>query len=76
MHFQANRLELLSAARDAERIAPTQSPLDVLQCTYLSAGDGKVTVAAGNLELSLERRIPAEIEEEGSAVMGRCFKRF
>ena len=69
MHFQANRLELLSAARDAERIAPTQSPLDVLQCTYLSAGDGKVTVAAGNLELSLERRIPAEIEEEGSAVI-------
>ena len=69
MHITANRLELLSAARDAERIAPAQSPLDVLQCTYLATEDGKLTVAAGNLELALERRIPAEIHEEGRTVI-------
>ena len=64
MLFSANRLELLSAVRDAERIAPSQSPLEVLQCAFLSAENGKVTVAAGNLELPLERRVAAEITEE------------
>ncbi len=69
MLFSANRLELLSAVRDAERIAPSQSPLEVLQCAFLSAENGKVTVAAGNLELALERRVAAEITEEGCVVI-------
>ena len=69
MNITANRAELLSAAQDAERIAPAHSPLDVLRCTYLATENGKLTVAAGNLETTLERRIPAEIREEGCVVI-------
>ena len=69
MIITANRLELLSAAQDAEQIAPASSPLDVLQCTCLRTENGKLTVTATNVELTLERRIPAEIREEGSVVI-------
>ena len=63
-------MELLSAAKDAESIAPANSPLDVLKCTYLATENGKLTVAASNLEVALERRIPADIHEEGRMVIG------
>jgi len=69
MNITANRLELLSAAQDAEKVAPAHSALDVLRCTCLSTENGKLTVASGNLELALERRIPAEIAEEGRVVI-------
>ena len=69
MIITANRLELLSAAQDAEQIAPASSPLDVLQCTCLRTENGKLTVTATNVELTLERRIPAEIREEGSVAI-------
>lgn len=63
-------MELLSAARDAEWIAPTNSTLDILKCTFLATESGKLTVAASNMEVSLERRIPADIREEGRIVIG------
>lgn len=69
MNVTANREELLSAAQDAERIAPAHSPMDVLQCAYLATENGKLTVASGNLEVAFERRIPVEIREEGRAVI-------
>lgn len=67
--FTANRLELLSAAQDALTVAPDKSPMDVLECTYLATEDGKLTVAAGNLETALERRIPVKIKEEGLVII-------
>ena len=69
MKIVANREELLSAARDAQLVAPDKSPLDVLECAYLATEDGKLTVAAGNLETSMERRIPVQIEKEGVTVI-------
>ena len=70
MYITANRQELLSVARDAERIAPANSPMDVMKCTYLATENGKLTVAAGNLEVAMERCIPVQIHEEGSVVIG------
>ena len=69
MKIVVNRAELLSAARDAQLVAPDKSPLDVLECAYLATEDGKLTVAAGNLETSMERRIPVQIEKEGVTVI-------
>ena len=69
MKITVNRQELLSAAQDAAKIAPSVSPLDILKCALLSAEDGRLTVAATNIETALERRIPVEIQEEGSAVI-------
>ena len=63
-------MELLSAAKDAEWIAPANSPQDILKCTYLATENGKLTVAASSSELALERRIPADIREEGRIVIG------
>ena len=40
MYITANRLELLAAAKDAERIAPANSPLDVMKCTFLATETG------------------------------------
>lgn len=69
MNITANRWELLSAAQNAEKIVPALTTLPILRCAYLATENGKLTVAACNLELALERRIPAEIREEGAIVL-------
>ena len=66
----ANREELLAAARDALAVCPEKSPLPELECAYLATEDGKLTVAGGNLQVALERRIPVQIEEEGVVIIG------
>lgn len=66
----ANREELLAAARDALTVSPEKSPLPELECAYLATEDGKLTVAGGNLQVALERRIPVQIEEEGVVIIG------
>ena len=65
----ANRLELLSAAQDAERLVPACSPLEILQCTYLAAENRKIKVAVCNADLVLERNIPVEVCEAGCMVI-------
>ncbi len=60
----------MSAARDAEWIAPANSTLDILKCTFLATESEKLIVAASNMEVSLERRIPADTREEGRIVIG------
>ena len=65
----ANREELLAAACDALAVCPEKSPLPELECAYLATEDGKLTVAGGNLQVALERRIPVQIEEEGVVII-------
>lgn len=69
MKIIANREELLSAARDALAVGPEKSPLPELACAYLATEDGKLTVAGGNLQVALERRIPIQIKEEGVVII-------
>ena len=69
MKFTVNRKELLAAAQNAERIAPRASAVEILQCAYLQAEQDTLTVASGNLEVSLEQKLPAEIQEEGCVVV-------
>ena len=65
MNITANRMELLAAVESAERIAPAASPLDILKCVCLETENGRLTVAATNQEISMERRLPADILENG-----------
>ena len=65
MNITANRLELLAAVEGAERIAPSASPLDILKCVCLETENGALTVAATNQEISMERKLPANILENG-----------
>ena len=69
MNFTVNRQEFLAVTQDAEKIVPSASALDVLKCTFLSAAEGKLTVAATNLEIALERQIKADVAEEGSVII-------
>lgn len=65
-----NRMELLSLAKSADSIAPNLAALDALKCVLLEAGDdGRLTVAATNLEVALERRMSAEILQPGQLVL-------
>lgn len=57
MKITTNRNELLSAAKDALSVAPANSPVKELECVYLATEDGKLTVAGGNLQVALERRV-------------------
>lgn len=66
MEITVDRLELLSAVQDVERIVPVITALEILRCAYLTTEDGKVTVVGCNQEVGLERRIAAQIREEGS----------
>ena len=65
MNITLNRCELLAAARAAEKIAPAKSMIAALECVCLNAGDGSVTITATNLEITLEQRIPADVQEPG-----------
>ena len=65
MNITANRLELLAAVESAERIAPAASPMDILKCVCLETENGRLTVAATNQEIAMERRLPADILENG-----------
>lgn len=69
LKLEANRLELLSAAQDAERVAPAISPVKLLECALLTIEGGKLTVCATNLELCLERTIPVAVREEGTVAV-------
>ena len=65
MNITANRMELLAAVESAERIAPAASPLDILKCVCLETEEGRLTVAATNQEIAMERKLPADILENG-----------
>lgn len=69
MKIIANREELLSAAQDALTVCPDKSPLPELECALLTTEDGMLTVAGGNLQVALERRIPVQIREEGTVIV-------
>ena len=65
MNITANRMELLAAVESADRIAPAASPLDILKCVCLETENGALVVAATNQEIAMERRLPADILENG-----------
>ena len=69
MHITINRHTLLKAAMAAERIAPSKSPIEALECALLTTEDGALTVASTNQELALELRLQALIHTEGSLLI-------
>ena len=70
MKVTMNRMEALSIAKAAESIAPSKATMDELRCVLLECGgDGKLTMAATNNEVALERRMPAQIQEAGTLLI-------
>ena len=70
MKITMNRLEALSLAKAAESIVPSKATMDELRCVMLECGeDGKLTMAATNNEVALERRMPAQVREPGALLI-------
>ena len=70
MKVTMNRMEALSIAKAAESIAPSKATMDELRCVLLECGgDGKLTMAATNNEVALERRMQAQIQEAGTLLI-------
>ena len=60
MKITVNRQEALALAKAAESIAPSKAVMDELRCVLLETGeDSKLTMAATNMEVALERRMQA-----------------
>ena len=70
MKITIHRLEALSLAKAAESIVPSKAAMDELRCVLLECGeDGKLTMAATNNEVALERRMPAQVMEAGALLI-------
>lgn len=65
MKFSVNKDAFQKGVAQAERIAGKHLSLPVLHCVLILAQGKEVVLRATNLDLGLEVRIPAQIEEDG-----------
>ena len=80
MKFTVDRNEFLDVTLRLSRIVSNKTSYPVLEGILLSAEQGKVTLIAYNLEMSMKKTIYARVEEEGDIVisariLGDIFKR-
>ena len=70
MKITINRQEALALAKAAESVAPSKATMDELRCVLLEArDDNKLTMAATNMEVALERRMQADVQEGGALLI-------
>ncbi len=69
MKFTVERAALLDAVSKLQRIVSSKVSLPVLEGILISAEQGKITLAAYNLEAGLKKEIYARCEEEGDIVI-------
>jgi DNA polymerase-3 subunit beta len=74
LKLTTKREDLVSKLSIVSRAVSTRAATQALSGVLLSAGDGKVTLAATDLDLGLETTLDAEVESEGSVLLpGRLF---
>lgn len=69
MKFTVEREALLDAVSKLQRIVSSKVSLPVLEGILISAEQGKITLAAYNLEAGLKKEIYAKCDEEGDIVI-------
>lgn len=69
MNVTLNRVELLTAAKRAANIAPSESPLDVLRGVLLEADTNTLTLSTTNMEIALEQKIPCTPKDADALVI-------
>jgi len=70
MKVVCDRSALLDALSMAQSVVPARSPMPILQCLRLSAGEGRLVVAATDSDLAL--RLPlaqVDVKQDGQAVV-------
>ena len=74
MKFTCDQQLLEKALISVERATSTRTPLDITKGILMDAGQGIVTLIATDLEIEIERKVIANVEEQGKAVvMGSLF---
>jgi len=69
LHVTCTRDELASALSIVARALSTRSAVQVLTGILLQPDDGKLTLGATDMEVSLRAAVPGEIEGEGAVVV-------
>jgi DNA polymerase-3 subunit beta len=69
LKLTTNREELVSKLSTVSRAVSTRAATQALSGVLLSASDGKLTLAATDLDLGLRTDLEAEIESEGSVLL-------
>ena len=69
MKITVHKEQLLNALTGVERIAGKNLSLPVLQCAVLSTDGKNLVVRATNLDLGIEIKVPAEIEQDGTVAV-------
>jgi DNA polymerase-3 subunit beta len=74
MQFYCSKENLNYALNSVYKAVAVQHTLPILEGIYIRAYDNILTICATNLEIGIETRIPAVIEEEGDfVVMAKLF---
>lgn len=69
MKFSCAKNKLQDAINIAQKAVTGKSPMPILQGIYLSAKDNILTLIGSDIDLSIETKIEAAVEEEGSIVV-------
>jgi len=71
MKIEINRLEMLAAAKNAARVAPHRSHVDVLNGILVEGSDetGEVFLTATNHEATIQQKVKASIAESGAMLV-------
>ncbi|MBO7519990.1 MAG: DNA polymerase III subunit beta [Clostridia bacterium] len=69
MKFTVSREEFLEAVLKISKVVGSKSTMPILEGVLLSAEQGKLTLAAYNLEMGLKKEIYCDCKEEGDIVI-------
>ncbi|WMJ80072.1 DNA polymerase III subunit beta [Clostridium sp. MB40-C1] len=69
MKFTCAKNKLQEAISIAQKAVTGKSPMPILQGIYLSAKSDQLTLIGSDIDLSIETKVTAEIQEEGSIVV-------
>lgn len=69
MKFICAKNKLQEAISIAQKAVTGKSPMPILQGIYLSAKNDQLTLIGSDIDLSIETKVVAEIQEEGSIVV-------
>ncbi|NFF60843.1 DNA polymerase III subunit beta [Clostridium botulinum] len=69
MKFTCAKNKLQEAISIAQKAVTGKSPMPILQGIHLSAKNNELTLIGSDIDLSIETKIQAEVQEEGSIVV-------
>ena len=71
MKFEINRKTMLEAAKNVAKIAPSSSPVDVLNGILIESNEetGEVYLTATNYEISIQQKVMASVKEGGAMLI-------